>query len=105
MEFQQKDIAWFLLISGLVAILAQGLLLQPLVDRVGERGVVVTSFSNNVVMAIAFIFIGGYYPRKWITFATIPVGILSYLAIPALLSLATSNVAEKVWLCCSMICE
>lgn len=94
--FSSKDLALFYLLAGLLAILSQGLLLQPLVDRIRERGVLVVSCINNMLTSLIFIFIAGYYPRKWVVFVMAPVGMLSTLMLPTILAMTSSSVAEQV---------
>jgi len=94
--FDSKDLARLMLFGAIAGIAGQGLLLQPLINRVKERGVIIAAFLDNLLTALLTIFIAGFYPHKWVIFAMIPAGILSNLSFPAISALKSMNISEKV---------
>jgi len=101
--FDSKDLAFLSLIGAVTSIIGQALVLQPLVSRVHERGVIIVSFVDHVLAALGTIIIAGYYPHKWLAFVTVCAGILASLSFSAISALTSMNISEKVCALLSML--
>lgn len=92
--FNAKDFGILMLLGGVAALIAQGLLLQPLVTCMKEKGVIVLalfaySLEGSVLAATA------WYPLKELVFPiTIPSSI-GDLATPAISALMSTHVSDK----------
>lgn len=95
MGFSSKHLAYVIILGGFTSILSQGMLLQPLINRFHERGVITLAFLDNFITSLISVFVA-LYPREWIVFATIPLGILSTLSFPAISALKSINISEQV---------
>lgn len=94
--FDAKELARLLLLAGIAGILTQGVLLQPLVNCLREKGVISVAFFASMACSTAMVFIAGFYPHKWLVFALIPVSSLSNLSFSAIAALKSTNISEKV---------
>lgn len=94
--FDSKDLAYLSLIGAAATIVGQGLVLQPLVKRVHERGVIVVSFVDHLFAALVTVIIADFYPHKWLVYVMICAGIFANLSFPAISALTSMSISEKV---------
>lgn len=86
-----------MLIGGVASILAQVVLLKPLMDCVKEKGVIVVALLTSILDCIVFI-VSAFYPEKWLIFAVAAPSCIGELSFAAISSLKSVNVSEKVCL-------
>ncbi|RLN49305.1 hypothetical protein BBJ28_00007188 [Nothophytophthora sp. Chile5] len=92
--FNVKDFGNLMLLGGILALVAQGMLLKPLVGCFKEKGVIVIAMIGSVLGAGGFI-ATAYYPHKWVVYALSLTGCISDLSFPAISSLKSINCSEK----------
>lgn len=97
MGFDEKDTARLMLLGGIASILAQVVLLKPLMDCVQEKGVIVIALLASIFDCAAFI-VSAFYPKKWVIFAVAAPSCIGELSFAAISSLKSVNVSEKVCL-------
>ena len=83
------------LLGGALALLGQGLLLQPLVSCFKEKGVIIISMIATLVNMAGFAGTA-FYSHKWVVYASCMPGLLSDLSFPAIAALKSINVSDKV---------
>ncbi|RLN72719.1 hypothetical protein BBJ28_00008177 [Nothophytophthora sp. Chile5] len=92
--FNVKDFGNLMLLGGILALVAQGMLLKPLVGCFKEKGVIVIAMLGSLLGTGGFI-ITAYYPHKWVVYALSLTGCISDLSFPAISSLKSINCSEK----------
>ncbi|UIZ20918.1 hypothetical protein KXD40_000231 [Peronospora effusa] len=92
--FDVKDFGDVMLLGGVLSLLAQCLLLKPLVTCFKEKGVIVIAVIASFVTMVGFTGTA-FYPHKWVVYALCVPGSLSDLSFPAIAALKSINVSEK----------
>ncbi|KAG1695278.1 hypothetical protein DVH05_020658 [Phytophthora capsici] len=92
--FNVTDFGRIMLLNGVLAFVGQGILLDPLVKYVNEKGVIVVALvgcllSNVGVVCTAF------YPHKWLVYVLSVPGCVSELSFPAISALKSINSSEE----------
>lgn len=84
-----------MLLGGVASILAQVVVLKPLMDCVKEKGVIVVALLASILECAALI-VSAFYPEKWLIFAVAAPSCIGELSFAAISSLKSVNVSEKV---------
>ncbi|KAG6946511.1 hypothetical protein JG687_00016666 [Phytophthora cactorum] len=92
--FNVKDFGNLMLLGGVLSLLGQGLLLEPLVGCFKEKGVIIIALIASFVRTVGFAGTA-FYPYKWVVYASSVPGTLSDLSFPAISALKSINVSEK----------
>ncbi|CAI5731643.1 unnamed protein product [Peronospora farinosa] len=92
--FDVKDFGDVMLLGGVLSLLAQCLLLKPLITCFKEKGVIVIAVIASFVTMVGFTGTA-FYPHKWVVYALCVPGSLSDLSFPAIAALKSINVSEK----------
>jgi len=90
LSFGNKDIATVFLIAGLLGIVVQGCLLNPLTHKIGEKNIVVLSFIFGAVHNVMY----GLAKSKNIIFVGVIFSSFSALSFPTISSIKSNNVDE-----------
>ena len=83
------------LLGGGLALVGQGLLLQPLVSCCKEKGVIIIAMIATSMNMAGFAGTA-FYPHKWAIYVSCMPGLLSDLSFPAIAALKSINVSDKV---------
>ncbi|KAF1788038.1 Metallo-dependent phosphatase-like [Phytophthora cactorum] len=100
--FNVKDFGNLMLLGGVLSLLGQGLLLEPLVGCFKEKGVIIIALIASFVRTVGFAGTA-FYPYKWVVYASSVPGTLSDLSFPAISALKSINVSEKPFLVLNQI--
>lgn len=82
-------------IGGLATVSSQLFLLQPLMNCVQEKGVIIVSLLGSVISTSGIV-LTAFYPEKWVLYAGLLPGCIGHLAFAAISSIKSSNCSEKV---------
>lgn len=93
--FNEKDMAHLMLVGGLTAIVAQSLVLKPLMDCIHEKGVIIVALIGSILATADYI-ATAFYPLKWIVYVGTVPNCISELSFAAISSLKSINCSEKV---------
>ncbi|ETL29551.1 hypothetical protein F441_17739 [Phytophthora nicotianae CJ01A1] len=89
--FDMTDFGNLMLFNGVLAVIGQGLLLDPLVKCVQEQGVIIMAQIGSFLSTLGIVGTA-FYPHKWLVYMlSVPdcVSQLSFPAISALMSFST----------------
>ncbi|ETI35896.1 hypothetical protein, variant 1 [Phytophthora nicotianae P1569] len=89
--FDMTDFGNLMLFNGVLAVIGQGLLLDPLVKCVQEQGVIIMAQIGSFLSTLGIVGTA-FYPHKWLVYKlSVPdcVSQLSFPAISALMSFST----------------
>lgn len=87
--WSSQMVGWMLALSGVFGAIVQGVLVGPVVKRIGERAALIIGLCSWIV---AFV-VGGLATETWHFIAALPLGALSGFAGPSLNALITSRIA------------
>jgi DHA1 family tetracycline resistance protein-like MFS transporter len=88
--FTEKDVSIMFLIIGIVGLLAQGVLLKPLNDCVGEKLVVAICFFVGAIVNTMY----GIATNKATIFAAAALSALTGMAFPTISAIKSNNVVS-----------
>jgi MFS family permease len=91
LSFDDKDIAALFLVVGFLGIFVQGFLLKLVNDCLGERKVVILSFSVGVLHNILY----GFASSKSSIFAATAISALVGMSFPTIAAIKANNVGKK----------
>ncbi|OWY96902.1 hypothetical protein PHMEG_00032711 [Phytophthora megakarya] len=88
--FDVTDFGNLMLFNGVLAIVGQGLLLDPLVKCTKEKGVIILALVGGFWKAFGIV-CRAFYPRKWLVYVLSVPGCLSEFSLPAISALMSIN--------------
>lgn len=80
-----------LAVFGIAIAIAQGLLMRPIIARIGERRAVIYGLSIDIICFIAL----GFVTNGWIAIALTPLTAFGSIANPALLAIMSRTAADN----------
>lgn len=91
LDFNDKDISIMFLIVGILGIIIQGCCIKPLQDLIGERFVLVVSFTFGAVSNFFY----GIASSKTIIFVGIIISTVGGMAFPTISAIKANNVNDR----------
>ena len=95
LSFTATDIAKMFLLVGLSSVIAQGVVLKPLNECIGERWIVVSCFFASVISNVIY----GLSRNKQTLYAGVCLGAITGMAFPTIAAIKANNVVRQHWLC------
>ncbi|GLD92805.1 hypothetical protein PINS_up001384 [Pythium insidiosum] len=92
--FDEKDTSKLFLAFGVGSILAQVLLLKPLMQCGKERGVIIVALLGRIIELGGYV-VSTFIPEKWVIYATVAPSSVGDLSFAAISSLKSVNVSES----------
>jgi hypothetical protein len=92
--FNEKDTSRLMLTFGIGSIVAQLVLLRPIMACGKEKGVIVVAIVARMLECGAYI-VSTFIPQKWVIYATIVPSSLGDLSFAAISSLKSINCSEE----------
>jgi hypothetical protein len=92
--FDEKDVSKLMLAFGIGSILAQLLLLKPLMACGKEKGVIVVALTARIVECAGYV-VSAFVPEKWVIYSTTVPSSVGDLSFAAISSLKSINCSEK----------
>ncbi|KAL3667328.1 hypothetical protein V7S43_007556 [Phytophthora oleae] len=92
--FDVADFGRLMLLNGVLAIVGQGILLDPLVKHVNEKGVIVLALIGCFLKTFGIV-CTAFYPHKWLVYVLCVPECVSELSFPAISALRSINSSEE----------
>lgn len=90
LSFGAKDVAIMFLVVGFSSVIAQGLILKPLNDCIGERYIVIICFFASTIANVAY----GLATNKETLYAGVCLGAFTGMAFPTIAAIKANNVVR-----------
>jgi len=89
-DFNDKDVSLLFLIIGGLGVAVQGFVLKPLNDRMGEKNLIILSFSVGIFVNILY----GVAPSKKVIFLAVSGASLIGMSFPTISAIKSNNVGD-----------